>query len=697
MINGESHQKVTDGHLQRNAYLYVRQSTLRQVYENTESTKRQYALRQRAVSLGWPTEQVVVIDTDQGQSGACEDREGFQRLVGEVGMGLAGIVIGLEVSRLARNSVDWHRLLQICGLTGTLILDEDGLYDPCDFNDRLILGLKGTFSEAELHVIKSRMRGGIINKARRGELKMPMPVGLMYDHQQRVVMDPDQQVQKSISHIFHLYQQTGSAIGVVKLFREQGLLFPRRMRNGPEKGQLIWGPLVHSRVLQILHNPWYAGAFAFGRSQTCKKINGKKEHRKLPQDQWHTLIPDAHPGYITWEQYQDNQRRLRECAQAHGQDRRKSPPGQGPALLQGLVVCGICGQRMTVRYHNCQGHLEPDYMCQRQGIEHAQQFCQMFTGKWIDKAVSELLLEMVKPMTIEIAWAVQQELQSRLAEADQLRKQNVERARYEADMARIRYMQVDPNNRLVANELEAEWNAKLRVLNDAQEHYEQQKNADQIMLDDQTKAKVMALASDFSKIWNDSRTSDKDRKRMVRLLIEDVTLLKDTQITVHIRFKGGATRTLELPLPKSAPELRKTSSKVIMEIDRLLDEKTDEQTAIELNNRGYKTGTGCAFTRILVANIRIRYKLKNHFTRLREAGMMTESEIAAKLSLCIETVKRWREHGLLKARAYNEKGQYLYEPINYDGQPQKFGIKLSERCPIQITLPNAINEVQDEV
>jgi DNA invertase Pin-like site-specific DNA recombinase len=360
MTSTENNQKITSSHLQRNAYLYIRQSTLRQVVENTESTKRQYALRQRAAALGWSVEQVIVIDSDQGQSGASQDREGFQKLVGEVGMGLAGIVIGLEVSRLARNSVDWHRLLQICSLTDTLILDEDGLYDPCDFNDRLILGLKGTFSEAELHLIKSRMRGGIVNKARRGELKMPMPVGLAYDNRQRVILDPDQQVQQSIYHIFHLYGQIGSAIGVVKVFRDQGLLFPRRLRSGPQKGQLIWGKLVHSRVLQILHNPWYAGAFAFGRSRTRKKANGKNDVKKLPQDQWHTLIPGTHHGYITWEQYQANQQRLRESAQAHGQDRRKSPPGQGPALLQGLLVCGLCGKRMTVRYHTCRGHLEPN-------------------------------------------------------------------------------------------------------------------------------------------------------------------------------------------------------------------------------------------------------------------------------------------------------------------------------------------------
>ena len=693
MINDNGHQKVTDSHLQRDAYLYVRQSTLRQVFENTESTKRQYALRQRAVGLGWPIERVIVIDCDLGQSGASEDREGFQKLVAEVGMGHAGIVLGLEVSRLARNSVDWHRLLQICALTHTLILDEDGLYDPCHFNDRILLGLKGTISEAELHVIKSRMRGGIVNKARRGQLKMPMPIGLVYDHRDRVILDPDRQVQKSIHHLFQAYQQTGSAIGVIKLFHEQGLLFPRRLRGGPQKGQLLWGQITHSRVLQILHNPRYAGAFAFGRTRTYKKTDGGNACKKLPQHQWHTLIPDAHPGYITWEQYQDNQRRLHEAAQAHGQERRKSPPGQGPALLQGLVVCGICGKRMTVRYHSRQGHLEPDYTCQGQGIEHAQPVCQFILGTGIDKAIGELLSEMVAPMTLEIAWAIQQELQSRLDEADQLRKQQVERARYEADLAHNRYMQVDPNNRLVADELEADWNAKLRVLAEAQQQYEQQCQADRMILDDEIKDKVLALATDFPKIWHDPKTSDRDQKRMVRLLIEDVTLIKDKQIKVQIRFKGGATRTLMLPLPKSAGELRKTSSKVVSEIGRLLDEKTDEEMALQLNKHGYRTGTGCKFTRLIVAKIRITYKLKSHFTRLREAGMLTESEIAKQLGICTKTVKIWRRHGLLRAHRYNEKNEYLYEPVENNRPVKNQGIKLSKRR----VFPDQTNEVQDEV
>jgi len=340
--SNDPHQKVRAEHLKRDAYLYIRQSTIQQVFHNTESTQRQYALKQRAIALGWPAERVIIIDGDQGQSGASAvDREGFQKLVAEVGLGHAGIVLGLEVSRLARNCSDWHHLLEICGLTGTLILDEDGLYDPSQFNDRLLLGLKGTMSEAELHVLRARLQGGIRNKARRGELRIPVPVGLLYDTQGRLALDPDKQVQQALHTFFQVYQREGSALAVVKYFHKNGLSFPRRLRGGANKGQLAWGPLCHTRSLQVLRNPRYAGAFVFGRTRACKWANGRDGHRPLPQEDWHTLIPDAHPGYITWQQYQDNLRTLHACAQAHGQDRLKSPPGQGPALLQGLVVCGV--------------------------------------------------------------------------------------------------------------------------------------------------------------------------------------------------------------------------------------------------------------------------------------------------------------------------------------------------------------------
>jgi DNA invertase Pin-like site-specific DNA recombinase len=368
-------QKVSAEHLARTAYLYVRQSTLRQVRDNTESAERQYALRQRAVQLGWPAEQIVVIDTDQGQSGASSSgREGFQRLVADVGLGKAGIVLGLEVSRLARNNADWHRLLEICALSRTLICDEDGLYDPADFNDRLLLGLKGTMSEAELHFIRARLQGGILSKARRGELPMPLPVGLVCDPAGNVVLDPDAGVQHAVRHLFDTFARTGSARAVVQSFNYDGILFPARVRFGPRKGELTWSPLTHWRVLRTLHNPRYAGAFAYGQRRTRKTPDGKTSTRAVPREQW-TLIPDSHPGYISFEQHEHNLRTLAANATAHGPDRTGGPAREGAALLQGLAICGRCGQRMTVRYHTRNGVQVPDYQCVRENIQTAGPKC----------------------------------------------------------------------------------------------------------------------------------------------------------------------------------------------------------------------------------------------------------------------------------------------------------------------------------
>src|SRR5713101_6870088 len=322
-------QKVKPEHLKREAYLYVRQSTPRQVLENSESTKRQYALQQRAIALGWHSDRIVVIDNDLGQSGASAvDREGFKKLVAEVGMGHAGLVIGLEVSRLARNCSDWHRLLEICGFSDTLILDEDGLYNPADFNDRLLLGLKGTMSEAELHVMQARMRGGLLSKARRGELHVPLPIGFLYDEQGQVVLDPDQQVQQNIHFLFQSFRRLGSACAVVKAFREAKLLFPHRLRGGPRNEELLWEKLGLSQTLFVLHNPRYAGAFVYGRTRTRRTLEGSHQNQ-LPQEEWHTLLIGAHLGYIAWEEYQENQRRLRENSHALGPERRKSPPREG--------------------------------------------------------------------------------------------------------------------------------------------------------------------------------------------------------------------------------------------------------------------------------------------------------------------------------------------------------------------------------
>jgi len=687
-------QKVTDGHLKRDAYLYIRQSTLRQVMENTESTQRQYALRQRAVALGWPADRISVIDNDLGQSGATPgERAGFQRLVAEVGMGRAGMVMGLEVSRLARNCSDWHRLLEICSMTETLILDEDGVYDPANFNDRLLLGLKGTMSEAELHLLRSRLRGGILSKAKRGELQVPLPVGFAYNDNAQVILDPDQQVQKSIHLLFRTFRRTGSAMGTMGAFRKEGLQFPRRLRKGPNKGELVWGPLEHARVLQVLHNPRYAGAFVFGRSRTYKRPDGTEACIRLPRDQWHTLIPDAHPGYITWAEYEENQQRLRENAQSLGEERRKSPAREGPALLQGLVVCGICGERMTARYHLRDETLVPDYVCQRRHIRRGEPTCQTVPGAGVDEAIGNLLVESVNPLTLEVSLGVQSELQARLDEADRLRSQQVERAQYEADLAQRRFMRVDPDNRLVADSLEGEWNEKLRQLTEAREEYERLRQQDRAILDEEQRGKILALATDFPRLWRDPKTPDRERKRMVRLLLEDVTLAKGNDITIHVRFKGGATRTLHAALPLTAWQKRKTSPAVIAEIDRLLDDHTEVKIAALLNERGYRSGADQRFSSLIVGNIRRRYNLRSRYDRLRDRGMKTEEDMGELLDVSRSTIKRWRRYGLLRAHRYNEKHQYLYEPPGKLTPVKKQGLKLSDERRF---VSNQTEEVQYE-
>jgi DNA invertase Pin-like site-specific DNA recombinase len=662
MSPGNQQQKVTERHLQRKAYLYVRQSTLRQVLENQESAKRQYGLKRRAIALGWRDEQIVVIDSDMGQSGAsATDRKGFQKLVSEVGLGQAGIVMGLEVSRLARNCSDWHRLLEICALSATLILDEDGLYDPGCFNDRLLLGLKGAMSEAELHVLKARLRGGILNKAKRAELKMPLPVGLVYDPDQRVVLDPDRQVRRSIEHFFAEFRRVGSAFGVVRAFRGEDLPFPRRGRAG--SGELAWEQLTHSRALQTLHNPRYAGAFAFGRTRSWKDAQGRHRYETLPMDQWEVLIKDAHPGYIDWERHEENLRRLKENSKAFGIERKRRSPGDGPALLQGMVICGKCGGAMSLRYHRRHGREVPDYVCQKDTIEQGKsKACQFIPGESVDQAVGELILESLTPLNLESVFEVQKRLEERMQEIDRLRRQRVERARHETERARNRYMQVDPANRLVADSLEADWNEKLRLLGEAEETCRQQSQQDHNSLNEAQKQEILNLASDFPALWKDEHTSNQDRKRMAGLIVRDVTLIKEQTITVQVRFKGGASKVLQLPLPKRAWELRKTEARIVKEIDALLEHHTEAQIAASLNRRGWLSGGGKAFTVGIIAQLRRYHRLKSRFERLRDKGMLTVPEVAARIHCKPDAVKYWRQQGLLEGTRFNEKQEYLYQP-----------------------------------
>ncbi len=660
------HNKVAAQHLNRNAYLYIRQSTLKQLVSNRESAQRQYNLKDRATSLGWPREQIIVIDNDTGQSGAeAVDREGFQRMVAEVGMGHAGIVMGLEVSRLARNCADWHQLIEICGFKNTLILDEDGIYDPCNFNDRLLLGLKGTMSEAELHFLRARLRGGVLNKARRGALKLGLPVGFVYQGE-NVVLDPNSSIQESIRFFFKTFQEAGSAFLTVKVFREKGLKFPKRIRTGPRKGELVWTDLVHSRALNILHNPRYAGSFTYGRTRQSKGPDGRHSVERLPRDQWMVHLPESHPGYISYETFVTNEQQLAKNYQPCHENRRISPTREGPALLQGVVVCGVCGRSLTLRYHTRKDKLVPDYVCQSRGIATGRASCQVIPGAGIDEAIGKLLVKKMTPMALEVSVAVQKELECKTEEVKRLRQKSVDYASYEADLARRRYMSVDPGNRLVAENLEAEWNEKLRTLRQCEKECEDQCKKDGLILDNEQREEIFALTSDFPKLWSDTRTTDRDRKKMVRLLIEDVTLIKkDKVITVGIRFKGGATEVMEVPIALNYCMARKTPKNIVEEVDRLLDKHKDSEIATILNEKGLVTGDGLLFDSLSIMRVRRAYNFKSRRTRLIEKGLLTGTELCKKLGgISLVSLKKLKANGIVNTLQYGDsKSNILYEPL----------------------------------
>ena len=665
-IMNEMTKKISSSHLERNAYLYVRQSSLRQVYENTESTKRQYALSERALALGWPADRITVIDTDQGQSGSnTVNRDGFKKLVAEVGMGHAGIVIGLEVSRLARNSADWHRLLEICAITETLILDEDGIYDPNNFNDRLLLGLKGTMSEAELHYLKMRMLGGRLAKAKRGELKTPLPVGFVYNSSGKVILEPDKQIQHVIRLFFETFRKIGSALGAIKYFKNNGLKFPQKIIKGPNKGDVVWGWLMHSRSIQILHNPRYAGTFFYGKMKSNSMPDGSRKYKTMPRESWHSFIINAHEGYISYKEFEENQRILAKNAQAYGVDRRNGPPRQGPALLQGLVICGKCGRRMHTHYRSRNKRITCDYRCEQNNRQHGEPSCQRISGNIIEEAISELLIESFTPLALEIALNVQEELKQRFEDIDRVRKQHIDSMRYEANLARRRYMQVDPDNRLVTDTLEAEWNTKLRSLKEAQEEYKKQQEKDFKIFGEKERKEIFSLATDFPALWNSPNTSYHDKKRMIRYLVEDITLTREANrsILVQVRFKGGATKTLTpLPAPIKATELFKTNSEVIDRIDELLDNHSEEEIASILNREGKKPGRVKMFTTNIVSAIRRNYNLKSHFERVKEKNKLyTIYEAANKLKMSHRSVRTLIKKGVIKAFKFMERNCYLCE------------------------------------
>lgn len=550
-------------------------------------------------------------------------------------------------------------------------------------------------SEAELHLIRARLNGGILAAARRGELRTALPTGLSYDPDDRVQLDPDSQVQASLRHFFATFERVGSASATVRHFRQQGLLVPRRVRTGPRRGETVWEPLGHHRALAILRNPRYAGAFVFGRRRRRRRPDGSLRSDTLPREEWTVLLPDAHPGYLSWERFETNDKLLRANRTARQPDRSRTPPREGPALLQGLATCGVCGRGMTVRYRSAKGGPQPSYVCQRQAVESGSSPCQSIPGGALDRAIGERLVATVTPQALEAALQVQAELETRAAEADALRRQRVERAQQEAEWAYRLFEDAARSNGLARAELEVRWNRKLTELRAAETELERGRAAGTVALAEQQRQQIRDLAADFPRLWRSPATPQRERKRLARLLIADVTLVKAAEgVSAGVRWRGGSTCELSLPRSLSGGELRRTPPAVIAEIDTLLDHHTESAIAALLNERGLVSGMGAPFNQRIVGKIRAQYGLQTRYDRLRQRGMLTVAEIAACLGISPCTVGKWRRHGLLRSHACNEKPTFLYEPPGIDLPQKQPGSKLSRRSPAAELVTDGAVEVQ---
>jgi DNA invertase Pin-like site-specific DNA recombinase len=641
-------ETITHHHLTKPAYLYLRQSTMGQVRHHRESTERQYALKEKACQLGWAADQVRILDGDLGTSGAAMAlREDFKTLVADVSMGKVGAVFALEASRLSRSNTDWHRLLELCALTGTLIIDEDGGYDPADFNDQLLLGLKGTMSQAELHFLRARLQGGKLNKAKKGELRSPLPVGYIYDDLGRPVSDPDAEVHGAVTILFQAFRDTGSAYGVMDHFRRNGLLFPKRSYGGVWNGKLLWGRLSHSRVLGVLKNPAYAGVYVYGRYSYRKHVaaDGSIQSTTVrkPIEAWPVFLKDHHEGYISWETYVQNQQVL--TNNRTNTQPLPSAAREGLALVQGLLLCGRCARHVTARYKGTSG-VYPIYECNRAKMDgFSTTHCLSVRSPEIDAAVSQRVLEVLQPAQLAIAVQAYEELAQRATAVDRQWQLKMERAEYEAQLAQRRYEEVDPANRLVAATLEQRWNTALEQVDAVKQAYmsHQQAQGAQDLL--AHRDAVLALGQDLPRLWNAPTTSAKDRKRMLRLVIKDITIVKAAKIvTLQIRWHGGATEELSVPLRPKVYERWRHAPALVDRIRELAKESTDEQLVHQLNQEGWKTNKGNVLT---VAGVQwIRYKHAIPAPTLQRAGELTVPEVAARFGVSRHVVYYWiaRQH-----------------------------------------------------
>jgi len=561
----------------------------------------------------------------------------------------------LEVSRLARSNLDWHRLLELCALTATLVIDEDGCYDPSDFNDGLLLGLKGTMAQAELHFLHARLQGGKLNKAKKGELRFPVPVGYCYDEQGRIVPDADAEVRGAVQMVFRLFRETGSAYAVVHRFTERGLRFPKRAYGGAWDGKIIWGRLSHSRVLGVLKNPSYSGIYVFGRYQYRREINldgeVRKRMRAVAMPAWRVSLQQHHEGYITVEEFMKNRERLQKNRTNGEETVLSGSAREGLALLQGLLLCGHCGHALTVRYRS-NGGICPTYQCnllRREGL--ATKSCMVFRSDLLDGVVAEEVLKALKPAELELALAALHELESRDESILRQWQMRLERAEYDVALAERRYQEVDPANRLVAGTLERRWNDALVHLEDLKKEAAAFQRQEAHVATPEQKAKVLALARDLPRLWRAPTTQTKDRKRMLRLLIKEITLEKpanEKQLLVHIRWQGGACSDLRVALPLNMADRVRYPSTVIDKVRELARHLPDSEIADQLNREGRASAKGLPYTAKIIQWVRCRYRIPP--ADLKRLEELTVREVAERFGTSDQVVYYWIEHGVIRSR-----------------------------------------------
>ena len=644
------HGKVTEAHLRRRVVVYVRQSTLGQVERNVESAARQYALAERAVELGWPAGSVTVVDGDTGRSGStAEGRFGFKELVAEVGLGHVGLVLALEVSRFARSSADWHQLLDLCALTGTLIADADGVYSPADFNDRLLLGLKGTMSEAELHLIRARLDGGLRNKAERGELRLALPVGLDRDEEDLIVLCPDEQVRHAIERVFVLWRRLGSARQVVMELVGEEQALPRRSVG---QRRIRWARASYGAVHNFLTNPAYAGAFVFGRKRREKRMGDdgcvRVRDVEVPMAEWSVCLPGHHPGYVSWDEYLATRERLRANMTRRGEG--SGVAREGAALLQGLIRCGCCGRRMQIAYAG-KGGTSHRYACVRGRDLHATgKACQSLGGKRLERAVVACFLDAVTPAGVEATAGAIGELVSQHEQRLAGQRLAVERAKFEAERAGRQFDACEPENRLVARTLEGKLEQGLAATERERGKLAMLERGRPAPLTDQERGALARLARDLPRLWDAKSTSDRDRKELLRTLISEIVLTihsDERRAEVEICWEGGARTELTVPLGTNVFERRRTSEDTIELIRRLAEHYPDRQIAQILSLQGRLTASGLPFTQARVHSVRSRYDIPAAQPPDPDSELLTIQQTADELGVSMFTIRRWLRDGLL--------------------------------------------------